>query len=159
LETKLYGCDPAEERRPPVGRKYAVFVCYAREDCEVAEEVATALRAARFDVFFDRMGLEPAGEFQARIYRQVRGAAAFVAPLSPSFVEDGRYAAAELDLARQKWPDPSGRVFPVVVRAVDRERLPGYLRAVVKLDPPGPIAAAVVHAITRRREAERRGGE
>jgi hypothetical protein len=44
-----------------------VFLSYASEDRQIAEEIQLALTGAGHNVFFDRESLAPAGEFYSRL--------------------------------------------------------------------------------------------
>jgi hypothetical protein len=44
-------------------------------------------------------------------------------------------------LARQRWPNPTGRVLPVLVEPIDQDLIPPYLRAVHILKPSGTVVA------------------
>jgi hypothetical protein len=50
--------------------------------------------------------------------------------ISPAALAEGRYTRTELKLAQEKWPDPSGRILPVIASKTDWETIPPYLTAV-----------------------------
>src|SRR5262249_21835469 len=52
-------------------------------------------------------------------------------------------ALTELKYAREKWPRPEQRVFPVMVETTDRALIPGYIRGLTFYEPEGNIAAEV----------------
>jgi hypothetical protein len=62
-------------------------------------------------------------------------------------VAAGRYTLSELDLARRRWPHPSGHVLPVLVAPTPMASIPPYLLAVTVLTPQGNLVADVVHAV------------
>lgn len=124
-----------------------VFLSYASEDRDTAEEIELALRGAGHSVFFDRANLPPGGEFHSRIKEAVRRCDAFVFLVSPHSVMKGGYARTELKFARERWQHAADRVLPVIVGKLPWEDIPAYLRSVTVLEPEGNIAAEVADAI------------
>jgi hypothetical protein len=66
--------------------------------------------------------------------------------ISPSSLATGSYALTELKYARKKWRHPAGHVLPVLVRPVDWNAIPPYLKAVTVLEPEGNTPAEVREA-------------
>jgi hypothetical protein len=136
-----------------------IFVSYPTEHRSLADRLAVGLRQAGHEVFFDRDQL-PAGEgFHAEIRRFIEKADLFVFLLSPASVEPTSYARTELGFARQRFPDPSGRVLPVMVEPVPIADVPAYLSAVTILQPQGDQVAealAQVSQLTRLLRRRRR---
>jgi len=127
-----------------------VFLSYSSADRPIAEKIHIALEAAGYDVFFDRDSL-PAGEsFDVRILDEVERSDFFIFLLSPESIEAGAYTLTELGFARHRWAKPAGRILPVVIRKIDLQNLPVYLRAVTLLEPEGDVAAEVVAAVHER---------
>jgi len=62
----------------------AVFLSYASEDTEAAERIATALREAGIEVWFDKSELRGGDEWDAAIRRQIRSCALFIPLISIS---------------------------------------------------------------------------
>lgn len=124
-----------------------VFLSYASEDRDTAEEIELALRGSGHSVFFDRASLPPGGEFHARIRDAVRRCDAFVFLVSPHSIAQGGYARTELKFARERWESPADRVLPVIVGKLPWEDIPAYLRSVTVLEPEGNVAAEVADAI------------
>ncbi len=126
-----------------------VFICHAAEDADVGRAVELALREDGHSVFLDRSSL-PAGEgYHDQIRAAIDRSDLFLFLLSPEAVAKGRYTLTELELAEQKWPEPSGHVLPVMVKATDLAVVPQYVRAVTILEPQGNVAATVVMAVER----------
>ena len=131
-----------------------LFISYAKEDREVARELATVLRTAGHGVFFDRTELSSGAAFHVDISKQVRSSDALIFLITHEALQPGRYPLIELELAERRWPNPTNRVIPVLAGPVDRNQIPGYLRAVTILDPSGPLAPTVlfhVQALQRKR--------
>lgn len=126
-----------------------IFLSYGSQDRETARELAAALRGCSHRVFFGGTDLAPGEEFHSKILERMQTSDAAVFLLGPSVADVGRYLLAEVELAERRWPDPVNRVFPIIVRPIDRALIPGYLRAVTIDQPEGPVVAAVVHAIQR----------
>jgi hypothetical protein len=124
-----------------------IFLCYASEDHEVAEQVQLALIGAGHFVFFDKESLPAGGDYHARIQAAVNGAEMFIFLISPDSVAQGSYALTELKHARTKWAHPKDRVIPAVLRPTEWNRIPNYLKTVTVLEPEGNIAAEVLSAV------------
>jgi len=131
-----------------------VFLSYARVHEAVAEEVSLALRVEGHGVFFDRTSL-PAGEGFHRLIREhLEAADKLVFLVSPASVCSGSYALTELRLAQEKWPNPDGRILPVIVETTPFTAMPAYLRANTVLRPVGNVAAEVAAALGRAAKAD-----
>jgi TIR domain len=126
-----------------------VFLSYASEDRQIAEEIQLALTGAGHNVFFDRESLAPAGEFHSRLRSAIDEANVMVFLISPPALTPGSYTLSELKFARERWPHPKGCVIPVLVRPLDWAAIPSYLRTVTVLQPEGNTAAEVVAALDR----------
>lgn len=124
-----------------------VFLSYASEDREVADQVHLALTGAGHEVFFDRESLPPAGDYHAQIRSAIQESDLFLFLITPHSVEPGGYPVTELKFARRKWPHPKSRVLSVRLGNTPWEMIPGYLRAVTVLEPEGNLAAEVVAAV------------
>jgi TIR domain-containing protein len=126
-----------------------VFLSYASEDRPIAERVSLALQGAGHEVFFDRTSLPPGETFELQILDAIERADLMVFLLGPEAVAPGAYALTELGIARRRWPNPARRVIPVMVRRVDIDAVPAYLRAITILEPEGDLVAEVVSAVDR----------
>jgi len=129
------------------GKRPRIFLSHASEDTDVAQKVALALQQEGYEVFFDRNSLPPGVGFNRAIREELFEADLFIFLISPAALADGRYTRTELKLAREKWPDGSGRVLPVIASKTDRETIPPYLTAVAYLEPEGNLAAEVVVSV------------
>lgn len=130
-----------------------LFLSHAHEQAAVADALAIALRQEGHEVFLDTDALKAADGFHAAIRREIQACDLFVFLVSPDALGSGGYALTEMDVARERWPDPTGRVLPVLVEAVDFDRIPPYLKAVSVLQPRGDVVAetlARVAALARR---------
>jgi hypothetical protein len=125
-----------------------VFISYASEDRNSAEQIHLALVGAGIQTFFDKQSLTAGGDCSTRIQAGVNTSDLFVFPISPDSITKGSYALTELHYARLRWPHPKGRVLPVIVRDVQFKEVPPYLGSVTILDPEGNLAAEVVLAIS-----------
>jgi hypothetical protein len=135
-----------------------IFISYSRDDRLTAEALEVGLNQEGHDVFLDKSDL-PAGEgFHAPIRDWIGGADCFVFLISPSSVRPESYAMTELGFARKRWPDPSGRVVPVMARPTDMAQIPPYLSAVTFVQG-GNIVAETISSIAtlaaQRRTRER----
>jgi hypothetical protein len=131
-----------------------IFVSHARERAEIADRVVLSLRKAGHQVFLDRDALPGGGDYDTRIRDEVGRCSLLVFLVSPEAVEPGAYSLTELGYARDRWPDPTDHVLPVMVAPTAFEHVPPYLAAVTILTPEGNVAAEVtteVEKLTRQR--------
>lgn len=129
-----------------------VFVSYASERAEVAADIAAALQAERYQVFFDRQTLRPGRGYDAKIRDAIAGSQLFVILISPEMFKKSSYVLTELEFAKKAWPSPVGRLLPVIITKINRRSLDPFLRRVTPLYPQGDVAAEVaaeVHALLR----------
>jgi tetratricopeptide (TPR) repeat protein len=129
-----------------------IFLSYASEDKDSAEQVYLALIPAGHQVFFDRAKLPPGGDFNSRIRQAVRESDLLIFLISPHSVARSSYALTELSFARDKWPHPLKSVLPVMLRETEFGSIPNYLKAITVLEPQGNVAAEVVDWLVRQEE-------
>lgn len=130
-------------------KRLRIFLSHSSEDSRIAEEVNYALSQEGHDVFFDRDSLPAGTKFHSTIREKVSSADLFLFFISPTAVAKGRYTLTELELAKDQWPDSSGRILPVMVSETDLGKIPAYLSQVSILEPKGNIAAEVVAHIEK----------
>ena len=126
-----------------------VFVSFASEQTEEAEAIALALRNRGYAVFFSQDDLPPGESFDARLESAIAASDLFLFVISAESIAKGRYTLTELAFARDKWPNPSGRVLPVMLTPVAMDKVPRYLKSVTILEPEGNAAAEVSAAVDR----------
>lgn len=134
-----------------------IFVSHAHEQATIADALTLALRQDGHEVFFDRDALKAGEGFHATIRASIQQIDLLIFLVSPQSLESGSYARTELEIARERWPNPSGHVLPVLAEATPFATIPSYLTAVTVLAPQGdPVAetAARVASLTAR-EADR----
>jgi TIR domain len=129
------------------GQRLRIFLSHASDDTLIAHEVTLALQQEGHEVFFDRTSLPAGVGFHGAIQDELSEADLFLFLISPAALAGGRYTRTELKLAEERWPDPSGRILPVIISKTDWGTIPPYLMAVTVLEPEGNIAAEVVHHI------------
>ena len=126
-----------------------IFLSYPSAERPLAERLVLALEAEGHEVFFDRDDL-PAGEtFHARLREGIQDADAMIFFVTPASVKTGAYALTEMEIARQRWAKPGGRVLPVMVAPTPINTLPAYLSAVTLLLPKGELVAETVAAVAK----------
>jgi hypothetical protein len=130
-----------------------LFLSYASEDQDLAEQIFLALTAAGHRVVFDKDSLPAGGDYHTRIRRAVDRSDAFVFLITPRSLAPGSFALSELKYARAKWVHPRGRVLPVVVDVTDLGAIPPYLRAVTLLQPQGDVAAEATLAVAEMQKS------
>ena len=126
-----------------------IFLSYPSDERAVAERLEYALLALGHDVFFDRADLAPGLEYDQAIVHAVETSDLFVFIITPTSVTAGRYTLTELGLAQRRWPHPSGRVLPVMLRATPIDAVPAYLRAVSIFTPTGEAVAETAQETER----------
>jgi hypothetical protein len=132
-----------------------LFLSYAGEHRATADALALRLRQGGHDVFYDRDDLPPGQSFDDRIREALKDCDGLVYLVSPESVAPGAYTLTELEFARERWPNPSGRVLPVMVVPTPYGAIPEYLKAVTVLEPKGNVVAETAAAASRLGGARR----
>ena len=133
-----------------------VFLSHASQDKGTAESIAFSLRNRGCKVFLDRDDLPAGASYDQQIERAVNDSDIFIFLISPDSASEGRYTLTEMGFARQKWPDPNGRVLPVMARKTPPEQVPSYLKAVSILEPLGNVAAETSARVDKMRPGSSR---
>ena len=126
-----------------------LFLSYASEDINLAEQLYLALTGAGHNVFFDRTDLTAGREYNYQIHQAIMNSDLFIFLISSSSVSESSYTLTELALAQSKWRHPSGFVLPVMARKTDYGAIPNYLKAITILEPHGNIAAEVTYEVVK----------
>jgi tRNA A-37 threonylcarbamoyl transferase component Bud32 len=124
-----------------------IFLSYASDRRDIAEQVYFALISAGYKVFFDRDSLPGGDDYHKRIRKSVEDSEAFVFLISPKSVAEGSYTRTELKYAREKWSDPRQRILPVMIEPTEFQQIPNYLKSVAILKPEGSVPAEVTAAL------------
>jgi TIR domain-containing protein len=126
-----------------------IFLSYPSDERDTAERLNYALIEQGHDVFFDRADLPAGFEFDQRIASAIADSDLIVFLITPTAVVPGRYTLTEMDLAEERWPKPSGRTLPVMLRPTELTAIPGYLRAVNIFTPRGDAVAEIAHEVRK----------
>jgi formylglycine-generating enzyme required for sulfatase activity len=122
-----------------------IFLSYASQDREPAENIYLALRDQGHAVFFDRADLPPGDEYHNRIRAAVQKSHLFLFLISANALDDGSYTLTELDIA-----DKSGiKLLPVMLHKVAVEQLPAVIKAITFLETDGSLPGAVAAEVHR----------
>jgi TIR domain-containing protein len=105
-------------------------------------------------VFLDTEDLPAGADYQTRIEGAIGRCALFCFLISPQSVAPKRFTLSEVNIARRRWPNPTGRVLPVMVEPVPMDSVPAYLRAVSILQPEGDLVADVLTAVSTMRPVQ-----
>jgi TIR domain len=132
-----------------------LFITYASEDRPSADQLAVRLRTEGHTVFLDRDNLPEGEGYDAQIRAAIADCDLYVFLISPRSVQPGRYTLTELKFARERFPNPRGRVLPVMCEATPFSDIPPYLSAVTVLQPQGNLVA---EALAEVRVMENRSG-
>ncbi len=108
-------------------RPRTAFISHAHEQRHMAEAIAVRLRARGYNAFLDRDTLAPASAFDAELRQAVMGCDLFLFLVSPDSVAATRYTLTELQAAQRRWPNPVGRVLPVMAAETPTLSIPPYL--------------------------------
>ena len=134
-----------------------LFITYASDDRSVADELAVRLRTEGHAVFMDKDNLPEAEGYDAAIREAIADCDVYVFLISPNSLKAGRYTLTEMKLAREQFPNPHGRVLPVMIAPTPFRDIPAYLSAVTVLQPEGNTVAETVARIgemeARRKQA------
>ena len=128
-----------------------IFVSHASEERSEADRLAIALRARGHHVFLDNDDLPPGGDYQSRIERALAKCDLFCFFISTHSIAPKRFTLSEVNIARRRWPNPIGRVLPVMVERVPLDSIPSYLRSVSILESQGDLVADVLNGIDAMR--------
>jgi TIR domain len=126
-----------------------IFISYSREDAVIADALAVGLRQDHHEVFFDRDDLAVGEEYHARIRHDIDACDLFIFLITPGSVRPTSYTLTELAIARQRWPDPSGHVLPVLAKSTSDPDIPPYLAAVTYLQGTGNLVAEALAAVAK----------
>lgn len=133
-----------------------IFVSYSSEDRALADAVAVGLRQDGHQVFFDRDNLPESEGYHGRIRDHIAECDLFIFLITPGSISSKSYAMTELALARERWPNPSGHVLPVLARATPPGDIPAYLAAVTYVQGAGNVTAETLAAVSRIARRRRR---
>jgi hypothetical protein len=121
-----------------------IFISYASEERPIADELAVRLRTEGHTVFLDKDNLPEGEGYDAQIRAAIAACDLFLFLVSPLSVQPGRYTMTELKFAREQFPNPRGRVLPVMTRPTPFSDIPPYLSAITLLQPQGNLVAETV---------------
>ena len=129
-----------------------IFLSYPSAVRDAAETTCYALQAEGHEVFFDREDLPPGESYDERIRDALEASDLFIFIITPESVEPGRYTLSEQKIASRKWPNPTGRVLPVMLEETPFEDIPAYLKAVTILTPEGNASAEILLEVEQLEE-------
>ena len=124
-----------------------LFISYASEERPTADALAVRLRTEGHTVFLDRDNLPHGEGYDAQIREAIASCDLFLFLVSPVSIESGRYTMTELKFAREQFPNPKGRVLPIMTQPTPFGDIPPYLSAVTVLQPQGNLVAEIVAAV------------
>ena len=99
----------------------AVFLSYASEDLSAAERIASALRAAGVEVWFDKSELRGGDAWDRSIRKQIKACALFI-PIISRHAHDRIEGYFRLEWKLAKLPKSVRYPFIALRRVVDRNR-------------------------------------
>lgn len=131
-----------------------IFISYASEDRDLAEDIYHALEGAGHNAYLDKKDLIVGKEYNIAIRELVDASDFFVFLISPESVRQGSYALTELSYAEDRWRKRPEDVVPVMVRPVEPHQLPSFLRQVTYLYPRGNTTAEIISELNKRLRLE-----
>lgn len=126
-----------------------LFITYASEERPIADGLAVRLRTEGHTVFLDRDNLPEGEGYDAQIRAAIASCDLYLFLVSPLSIQPGRYTMTELKFAREQFPNPKGRVLPVMTQPTPFSDIPPYLSAVTLLQPQGNLVAETVAEVDR----------
>jgi hypothetical protein len=132
----------------PEETKGRIFISYASERANLAEDIAAALTVEGYDVFFDRSSLTPGEPYGDHIRGEIARSDVFVILVSAEILKDESYVLTELKLAKQMLAQRKAHILPVVILPVDYGKLDPYLTRLTALYPEGNTAAEVAAQVS-----------
>jgi hypothetical protein len=127
-----------------------IFLSYAHEDFDVAQQLYFALRNLNHTVFFDKESLQVGEEYNFNIIDSIRQSDFSILLLSPDFFSENSFCKTELKIIQSNWPAPKDKIFPVMAREISFDQLPNYIKSVTILKIQGNLIAEVVQVIQDR---------
>ena len=133
-----------------------IFIIHSSEQEELFDSLKTRLIVAGHSVF-DPGRLDKGQGYDDRIRSEIWAADLVIFLVSASSIVRTSYAMTELTWTEDRWPNPNGRVLPVIVDATRAAAVPPYLRAVAVLTRNGNQEASVVAEVEKMQGASRLG--
>nr|MBK9652402.1 toll/interleukin-1 receptor domain-containing protein [Bacteroidota bacterium] len=127
-----------------------IFLSYAHEDFDTAEQLYFALSNLNHKVFFDKESLQVGEEYNFNIIDSIRQSDFSILLLSPEFFSEKSFCKTELKIIQSNWPVPKNKIFPVMARETLFDELPNYIKSVSILKIEGNLIAEVVQRIQDR---------
>jgi hypothetical protein len=125
-----------------------VFICYPNAAKARAAQVAAKLRSQGHRVFLDQDSLPSGQDYDQRIRNAVNSCDVFLFFITPESIGAGKYTLTELGYAKKRWPNPTGRVLPVMVESTAFDLIDPYLtESVTVLQTKGNFATEVMNAL------------
>jgi len=127
-----------------------IFISYASDYKDEAEDLCFRLRALKHEVFFDKSSLPAGKSFDDRIRQAIDAADIFIFLITPESVRKGQYTRTELLRAERKWPTPDWHMLPVMLRPTPLDDIPPSLKSVTIKHRVGNLTAEVVMEVEDR---------
>jgi hypothetical protein len=122
-----------------------VFLSYASEDFLLAKDIQMRLRQHGHDVFFDEDVLNPSDGYDKIIQKRIKNSDVMIFLCSQHSLGAGRYTLTELEMVQRLWPNPAGRLLPVLLGDSEFKDLPSYLKGLSAYKHKGDPVAEIAH--------------
>ena len=128
-----------------------VFISFLNSDRAAARQLATMLRAADFDVWFDEWSLLPGDLVSDGLSKAIRRSQAIVVLVSPeSMASASVRSEVSFALGARQY---EGRLFPVLVRDTPADQIPWILARLHILDGSSDLVRAGQQIIEQLRQS------
>ncbi|WP_298021807.1 toll/interleukin-1 receptor domain-containing protein [uncultured Parasphingopyxis sp.] len=135
-----------------------IFLSYASDDKSLAKDIQARLRQNGHDVFYDEERLRASDDYDRVIRQRIGSSDVMIFLCSPAAVAEGRYTLTELGMAERHWPNPQGRLLPVLVGGAAIGDLPSYLKGLSVYRPKGDAVSEIAHFAGEMARKQRRKG-
>lgn len=122
------------------------FISYPSEHRNIAEKIGVRVQQLvvggdPVQIFFDRQNLNPGDGYDQKISDEMDSSDIMIVLVAEETYDHGSYTINEIDLAQKKWPDPSGRILPVLVSNKNVQNKNPYVESVTYLQTRGNLPA------------------
>jgi hypothetical protein len=138
-------------------RVFISFASNAPGHRDLALSILSRLEHDGFSVFVDSESLRVSDAYDQLIREEIDGCDYFIFLISPQSINSRSYCRTELSLAKKRWRNPRGRIFPVMVSPLEpNAKLPQELEGVQYLSAVGNVPANAAAALVEWRKQHRR---
>ncbi len=124
-----------------------VFIAHSSENKDVAQDLFYALSKKGMEVYLDDNSLKTGEQFHSKLRELILESNYFVFLISPHSISENSYCLTALKYAEEKWAKNKKGFIPVLIEAVEDQKLPAFIRQSKFLRPRGNVTAEVTSEI------------